>query len=135
MSAAPLVYVFDSEALSRAVRGDRTVMALIEEARREGIPVVVTPMTVVEADDGRVQQARWHWIMSRLVIHPLGAEQARSAQQLRRATGMHGHKYVIDTFLAVTALDQPGAVIVFTSDVDDLSKLLADRPLVTVQSI
>lgn len=132
---APLVYVFDSEALSKAVRGDRVVASLIEDARREGIPVVITPMTAVEADDGRVPQSRWNWLTSRLVVHPLGPEQARSAQFLRRATGMHGHKYVIDTFLAVTALDQAGAVIVFTSDVDDLSKLLADAPRVAVQQI
>lgn len=132
---SPVVYVFDSEALSKAVRGDRTVVSLIEDARREGIPIVITPMTVVEADDGRVPQARWNWITSRLVIHPLGPDQARSAQSLRRATGMHGHKYVIDTFLAVTALDQAGAVVVFTSDADDLAKLLADCPRVTVQEI
>jgi hypothetical protein len=132
---SPLVYVFDSEALSRTVRGDRTVTSLIEDARREGIPVVVTPMTIVEADDGRIPRARWNWITSRLVIHPLALDQARSAQQLRRATGMHGHKYVIDTFLAVAAIDQRSAVIVFTSDVDDLSKLLADQPQVTVESL
>ena len=132
---SPLVYVFDSEALSRAVRGDRTVIALVEDARREGIPIVVTPMTIVEADDGRVPQARWNWILSRLVVHALGADQARTAQRLRRTTGMHGHKYVIDTFLAVAALDQPSAVVVFTSDVDDLSKLLADSSAVTVHGI
>lgn len=132
---SPVVYVFDSEALSKAVRGDRAIASFIEEARREGIPVVITPMTVVEADDGRVPQARWNWITSRLAIHPLGPDQARSAQSLRRATGMHGHKYVIDTFLAVTALDQPGAVVVFTSDVDDLTKLLAAYPRVAVQEI
>ncbi|MGP3966261.1 hypothetical protein [Streptomyces sp. 6N223] len=130
-----LVYVFDCEALSRAVRGDRMITSLIEDARREGIPIVVTPLTIVEADDGRIQWARWNWITSRLVVHPLGLDQARSAQQLRRASGMHGHKYVIDTFLAVAALDQRSAVIVFTSDVDDLSKLLADHPQVTIQGI
>lgn len=132
---SPLVYVFDSEALSKAVRNDRSVVALIEDARREGIPVVVTPTTILEADDGRVPQARWNWLTSRLVIHPLGPDQARSAQSLRRATGMHGHKYVIDTFLAVTALDQPGAVVVFTSGTDDLTKLLTAAPRVTVQPI
>jgi hypothetical protein len=132
---SPVTYVFDSEALSRAVRGDRVVASLIEDARREGIPIVLTPMTIVEADDGRTPQARWNWITSRLTVHPLGPDQARSAQVLRRATGMHGHKYVIDTFLAVAALDQPGTVIVFTSDVDDLSKLLADQPRIIVQGL
>jgi hypothetical protein len=105
------------------------------DAWREGIPVVVTPMTLIEADDGRLPHARWNWITSRLVVHPLGLDQARSAQRLRRATGMHGHKYVIDTFLAVAALDQRRPVIVFTSDVDGLSKLLADDPHVTVERI
>ncbi|WP_460066651.1 hypothetical protein [Streptomyces sp. YKOK-I1] len=39
---------------------------------------------------------------------------------------MHGHKYAIDAVLAVIARQQKGQVTVFTSDVDDLEKLLPD---------
>jgi hypothetical protein len=69
-----------------------------------------------------MSHSRWDRIASRLVVHPLGLDQARPAHRLRRA-------------LAVAALDQRRPVIVFTSDVDDLSTLLADQPHVTVERI
>lgn len=48
---------------------------------------------------------------------------------------MHGHKYVIETFVAVATFDPPGAVVVFTSDTDDLTKPLAAYLRITVQLI
>jgi hypothetical protein len=45
------------------------------------------------------------------------------------ATKPHGHKYAIDALLAVVALRQKGQVTVFTSDVDDLEKLVALIPV------
>lgn len=131
----PQVFVFDSEALSKAVRGDRELLALLDLARTEGIPVAITPMTMVEADDGKVHAARWDWLLSRLRTAAIGADQGRAAQRLRRDTGMHGHRYVTDTFLAVTATEQPGNVTVFTSDTDDLSRLLTDHPRIVVRSV
>jgi predicted nucleic acid-binding protein len=129
------VFVFDSEALSKAVRGDRELLALLDLARTEGIPVAITPMTMVEADDGKVHAARWDWLLSRLRIAAIGVDQGRAAQRLRRETGMHGHKDVIDTFLAVAAIEQPGNVTVFTSDRDDLEQLLADHPRIVVRAV
>jgi predicted nucleic acid-binding protein len=126
-------FVFDSEALSKAVRGDRDLLALLDLARTEDIPVVITPMTMVEADDGKTRPERWHWLLSRLRTVTIGADQGHAAQKLRRQTGMHGHKYVIDTFLAVAAIAQHGAVTLFTSDVDDLEKLLPDHPRIVVE--
>jgi predicted nucleic acid-binding protein len=128
-------FVFDSEALSRAVRGDRDLIALLDLARTKGFPVAITPMTMVEADDGKIPSARWSWLLSKLRTTVIGAEQGRAAQALRRKTGMHGHKYVIDTFLAVAAIEQGGAVTLFTSDTDDLEKLLADHPRIVVQRV
>jgi predicted nucleic acid-binding protein len=128
-------FIFDSEALSKAIRGDRELIALLDLARSESIPVAITPLTMVEADDGKINPARWGWLLSRLRTIALGADQGRAAQRLRRETGMHGHKYVIDTFLAVAAIEQPGAVTVFTSDIDDLEQLLADHPRIVIQHI
>jgi hypothetical protein len=128
-------FIFDSEALSKAICGDRELIALLDLARSESIPVAITPLTMVEADDGKINPARWSWLLSRLRTIALGADQGRAAQRLRRETGMHDHKYVIDTFLAVAAIEQPGAVTVFTSDIDDLERLLADHPRIIIQHV
>ncbi|MFI0814949.1 hypothetical protein ACH4TX_05505 [Streptomyces sp. NPDC021098] len=57
-------------------------------------------------------------------------EEARQARQLLAAAGLHGHKHAIDAVLAVVASQQKGQVTVFTSDVDDLEKLVPDRIVV-----
>lgn len=46
---------------------------------------------------------------------------------LLREAGLHGHKYAIDAIVAVTALHQPGPVVMLTSDVEDMTKLCQDR--------
>ncbi|MFE4575301.1 hypothetical protein [Streptomyces chartreusis] len=43
---------------------------------------------------------------------------------------LYGHKYAIDAVLAVIARQQKGQVTVFTSDVDDLEKLVRDTIVV-----
>lgn len=43
---------------------------------------------------------------------------------------LHGHKYAIDAVLAVIARQQKGQVTVFTSDVDDLERLVPDSIVV-----
>jgi hypothetical protein len=43
---------------------------------------------------------------------------------------LHGHKYAIDAVLAVIARQHKGQVAVFTSDVDDLEKLVPDTIVV-----
>ncbi len=128
-------FVFDSEALAKAVRGDRDLLALLDLARTEDIPVVITPMTMVEADDGKIRPERWRWLVSRLRTVTIGVEEGQAAQKLRRQTGLHGHKYVIDTFLAVAAIAQAGAVTLFTSDVDDVDTLLSDHPRIVVEQV
>jgi hypothetical protein len=42
---------------------------------------------------------------------------------------------MIDTFLTVAAIEQSGAVTVFTSDTDALERLLADHPRIVVQHL
>jgi len=126
--AKPLrVFVLDCEALSLAVRGDRTMIGWLDLAARGEADVVTSPMTLVEAYDGRTTEQRWDWVLSRVKVADLGREEARRARRLLADTKSHGHKYAIDAMLAVVALSQRGQVTVFTSDVDDLEKLLPDR--------
>ncbi|MFC4033956.1 PIN domain-containing protein [Streptomyces polygonati] len=123
-------FVLDSEALSLAVRGDRMMIARLDLAAGGEADVVTSPMTLVEAYDGRTTEQRWDWVLSRLTVADVGKEEARQARRLLADTGLHGHKYAIDAILAVVALRRRGQVTVFTSDPDDLRRLLPDRVLV-----
>ncbi|GHB01808.1 PIN domain-containing protein [Streptomyces termitum] len=124
------VFVLDSQALSLAVRGDRVMMARLDAAARGEVEVVTSPMTLVEAYDGRTTERRWDWVLSRVRVADVGKEEAREARRLLADAGLHGHKYAIDAVLAVVARRQPGEVMLFTSDTDDLEKLVPDRILV-----
>lgn len=124
------VFVFDCQALSLAVRGDRKMIAWLDLAARGEAEVVTSPMTVVEAHDGRITEQRWDWVLSRLNVADIGKDEARQARRLLADAKLHGHKHAIDAVLAVIARRQRGHVTVFTSDVDDLEKLVPDSIVV-----
>jgi predicted nucleic acid-binding protein len=124
------VFVLDSEALSLAVRGDRMMMARLDLAARGEVEIVTSPMTLVEAYDARTTEQRWDWVLSRVNVADLGREEARQARRILADAGLHGHKYAIDAMLAVVATRQRGLVTVFTSDTEDLERLLPERIVV-----
>ncbi|MFZ3498454.1 hypothetical protein ACODT5_35385 [Streptomyces sp. 5.8] len=124
------VFVLDCEALSLAVRGDRKMIALLDIAAQGGAEVVTSPMTLVEAYDGRTTEQRWDWVLSRLKVADVGKDEARQARRLLADAELHGHKYAIDAVLAVIARQQKGQVTVYTSDVDDLERLVPDSIVV-----
>ncbi|MFJ7064072.1 hypothetical protein [Streptomyces sp. NPDC101115] len=126
-------FVLDSEALSLAVRGDRMMMARLDLAAQGKADAVTSPLTLVEAYDARTTEHRWDWVLSRVGVADVGKEEARQARRLLADVGLHGHKYATGAVLAVVALRQRGEVTVFTSDVDDLEKLLPDR--ITVRQV
>ncbi|MEU9887635.1 PIN domain-containing protein [Sphaerisporangium sp. NPDC051011] len=124
------IFVLDCEALSLAVRGDRKMIAWLDLAARGQAEVVTSPMTVVEAHDGRITEQRWDWVLSRLNVVGIGKDEARQARRILANAKLHGHKYAIDAVLAVIAQQQKGQVTVFASDVDDLEKLVPDSVVV-----
>ncbi|MEU3170903.1 MULTISPECIES: PIN domain-containing protein [unclassified Streptomyces] len=124
------VFVLDCEALSLAVRGDRRMIVWLDLAARGEAEVVTSPMTLVEAYDGRTTEQRWDWVLSRLQVVDIGKAEARQARRLLADATLHGHTYAIDAVLAVIARQQKGQVTVFTSDVDDLEKLVPDTVVV-----
>ncbi|MDK1475513.1 hypothetical protein QNO07_19180 [Streptomyces sp. 549] len=90
-------------------------------------------MILVEAYDGRTTEQRWDWVLSRLQVVDIGKDEARQARRLLADAKLHGHKYAIDAVLAVLAViarQQKGQVTVFTSDIDDLEKLVPDTIVV-----
>ncbi|MFC5825010.1 hypothetical protein [Nonomuraea insulae] len=102
------------------------MIAWLELAARGHAEVVTSPMTMVEAYDGRITEQRWDWVLSRLNVAVIGKDEARQARRLLSHAEVHGHKYAIDAVLAVIARQQRGQITVLTSDVDDLEKLVPD---------
>ncbi|MGN5634166.1 hypothetical protein [Streptomyces sp. AC154] len=125
-----MTFVLDSEALSKSVLRDRAMTAVLTRAHQSGFRVVTSSMTLIEAYHSNIRTAVWNWAMSRVVVEPVTKDIADGAIRLLRETGLHGHKYAIDAALAVIADRQPGRVVVFTSDEDDMGKLCGARVLV-----
>ncbi|MGH3420075.1 MAG: DNA-binding protein [Streptosporangiaceae bacterium] len=115
--------LLDSEGLSKTVLRDRAVMARLAQARIDGLRVVASAATLVEARDPRMDQARFDWAVSRLVIEPVTEAIARSASRLLAARSWHGHQHAIDAMVAATALAAAAPRIMLTSDPEDLAAL------------
>ncbi|MEV7105911.1 hypothetical protein [Streptomyces atroolivaceus] len=61
------------------------MIAWLDLAARGEAEVVTSPMTLVEAYDGRTTQKRWdwvHWVHSRLDVAGIGKDEARQARRL-----------------------------------------------------
>jgi predicted nucleic acid-binding protein len=70
-----------------------------------------------------MDQARFDWAVSRLVIEPVTEDIARTASKLLALHGLHGHPHAIDAMVAATALAATPPRILLTSDPKDLAKL------------
>ncbi|MFF3644036.1 hypothetical protein [Streptomyces sp. NPDC002564] len=124
------VFVFDSEALSKAVQGDREVTALIKATPRLDIPIVTSALTTLEAWDPRdtSRQALWNWTLSRIRVVHTDDQVIALARDMLKTAGLHGHKYAIDAVLAAVAgreAAQGAEATVFTCDTDGMNQLLA----------
>src|SRR5258708_4904767 len=115
--------VLDYEGLSKLVSDHEPVVALVAEARRRGMEVAISALTIIEAAHSRTDKARLSWVLSGLRIVHIGAEEAKSASALLVNAGLYGHKYAIDAAVAEMALRQQRPVVLLTSDIDDMTKL------------
>ncbi|MFF5126106.1 DNA-binding protein [Streptomyces syringium] len=119
--------VLDSQGLSLYLNEDRMVMNMVRSAVDRGADRVVSGATLIEAQHGGIKRARWNYVLSQLRVEALSVGWAKEAAQLLQETGLHGHKYALDAMVAVTAMHQPGPVVMLTSDVDDMAKLCGPR--------
>ncbi|OWA16150.1 DNA-binding protein [Streptomyces sp. CS227] len=115
--------VLDCEGLSGLVRRTPEITEWLTAAEAEDIRVVASAVTLVEARDPRVSQARFDYAVSRVNIVPPTEAIARRASKLLAAAGLHGHKYALDAVVAATALTSPAPATVLTSDPEDLLML------------
>lgn len=119
--------VLDSQGLSLYLDQDRAVMNMVRSALDRGADRVVSGATLIEAQHGGIKRARWNFAMSQVRVEPLSVGWSKEAALLLQEVGLHGHKYAIDAMVAVTALHQPGPVVMLTSDIDDMSRLCGSR--------
>jgi hypothetical protein len=103
------------------------VVALVSEARKRGMEVVIGALTIIEATHRRMDKATLARVLSGLRIAHIGDDEAKAASALLLDAGLHGHKYAIDAVVAEMALRQQRPVVLLTSDVDDMTKLCGDR--------
>ncbi|MFD5317834.1 DNA-binding protein [Streptomyces sp. NPDC127098] len=119
--------VLDCEGLSRFVNDHEPVVALVTEARRRGMEVVTSALTIIEATHRRTDRARLAWVLSGTRVVHVGDAEAKAASALLMDAGLHGHKYAIDAAVAEMALRQQRPVVMLTSDIDDMVRLCGDR--------
>jgi len=118
--------VLDCDGLSKIVVKDRMAMARLAQARLDGLRVVASAATLVEARDPGMNQARFDWAVSRLVIEPVTEALARAASRLLAQHRWHGHQHAMDAMAAATALAAPPRRILLTSDPQDLAVLCGE---------
>lgn len=119
--------VLDCEGLSKLAGDHEPVVALVAEARKRGMEVVISALTIIEAAHRRTDKARLAWVLSGMRIVPIGDEEAKAASAMLINAGLHGHKYTVDAVVAEMALRQHRPVAMLTSDIDDMTKLCGDR--------
>jgi predicted nucleic acid-binding protein len=122
--------VLDCQGLSLLLREDERMIKRVEKARYESFQVVISTLTILEAESAGPARSRRDFVLSRLHIEPVTRELALLAAELLHRTGMRGHEHAIDSVVAATALRQMRPTILYTSDPDDLTGLCAepDRP-------
>lgn len=115
--------VLDCDGLSRLTDDARPVVAVLAEARRRGMEVVVSALTVIEAVHAKTNRARLAWLLSGIRVEAVDESTAKLVSDLLIEAGLHGHKYAIDGVVAELASRERPPVVLLTSDIDDMKKL------------
>lgn len=119
--------VLDAEGLSAWIAQDRKFLALLKVFHEMGADLVIGANTIVEVSHSRTNVPRLNWTLSRLKVEPVTEQAAKTAAELLKEAGLHGHKYAIDATVAEVAVRQPRPVALLTSDRDDMTKLCGDQ--------
>jgi predicted nucleic acid-binding protein len=123
--------VLDSEGLFKA-SVDRSLLLRLTAGRQRRADIVVSAAVLAEVLSGHPRDAAVHRVLSRFAVIPVDERLGAEAGRLRGAAGFVGGAQAIDAIVAATASDLEPPVVVMTSDVGDLGKLLADHPEVKV---
>lgn len=126
VSAGGGTLVLDSDGLAKLLGGDAWARSLLQSARTRRASVVVSAITLTEVLRGGPRDAAVHRVLSRVTVAPVTPALGRRAGELLGQAGLSGHRCAIVAVVAATALALPRPVIVATSDLGDLNRLVEE---------
>jgi len=127
--------VLDSEGVSKAAT-DRAMYVRLKVAYDDGHRVVTSAGALAEIIRGSSRDAEIHRVLARVGVEPVSEAIGHRAGQLIGAAGMSSAQ-AVDAMVAATAIaaaeqaeaaDRAASVLVVTSDLADLTRLVAGRP-------
>jgi len=119
--------VLDAEGLARAVKKDPYISGVISLAGHSSVAVVTSAATIVEVSNAKPNLAALNWTVSRLKVEPVTKQLAVSAAGLLAQAGLSGHRHALDAMVCATALALSGRPTIYTSDPDDIERLVAGK--------
>jgi predicted nucleic acid-binding protein len=134
--------VLDSEGVSKAAI-DRAMFARLKVAYEDGHRVLTSAAILTEILRGTSRDAEVRRVLARVAIEPVTETIGQRAGDLIGAAGMSTQQ-AVDAMVVATAIEQAEqaeaadrapSVLIVTSDLPDLTKLVAGRPGITVTPV
>ena len=131
--------MLDNEGVSKAVT-DRAMYVRLKVAYEDGHRVLTSAAILAEILRGTSRDAEIHRVLARVAVESVTEAIGQRAGQLIGAAGMSAQQ-AVDAMVAATAIEQvehaevadrSASVLIVTSDLPDLTKLVARRPGVAV---
>jgi predicted nucleic acid-binding protein len=126
--------VLDNEALSKAAT-DRAMYVRLKVAYDDGHRVLTSAAILAEVLRGTSRDAKVHRVLARVAVEPVSEAIGRRAGHLIGAAAMSAAQ-AVDAMVAATAIEQAeraeaadrvASVLIITSDLPHLTKLVAGR--------
>ena len=124
--AAGGTLVLDSEGLAKLAAGDSLVRAYLDSARLRGARVAASAITLTENLRGGPRDAPVHRVLAKITIIPVTAQIARRGGELLGASGLSGHRCAINAVVAATAHEMERPVVLLSSDLEDMNRLVEE---------
>ena len=122
--------ILDSGALIALSRRDPTTRAFLKRASERGDLIVVPAVVIAETTRGGARDAPVNQVLKAISeVLPILEGTARTAGRLLAASGVAGA--TIDALVAAEAV-LGGPAVLLTTDLEDLSRLVAQHPHVRV---
>jgi predicted nucleic acid-binding protein len=136
------VMVLDNEGVSKAST-DRAMYVRLKVAYDEGHRVITSAAVLAEILRGTSRDTEVHRVLARVGVEPVSESIGRRAGHLIGTAGMSS-EHAVDAMVAATAIeaaeqaeatDRAASVLIVTSDMPHLTKLVARRTGVAVAHI
>jgi predicted nucleic acid-binding protein len=126
--------ILDAEGVTKAAANNQRVLAHLAVALRRQARVIVSTVTLAEVLRGSPCDAPVRRVLNRVSREPVTENLGRAAGALLGATRLP-RTATVDAVVAATALDQPGPVLILTSDPGDLTTLTQARDDIAVAHV